>query len=811
MKKLLLMLVAATGIFVACEKDEFEALNELTAQNIARLDAADDVLQSNIDDLRSDFDAFVEDINERLASAVAALEAADEALEDLINAGLAELNEKLEKAVLALTASIEENTDLIKAVSVELKAKIKAEASARLAGDLLVANELADQVSKLESKDSLLMRNIGRNAASIGSVNSRLSAEVSRLNSVDAQLAGQISSTISTLNTAVSNIEDLEDDIDSNSLDIDGLRTDLTALSGRVDALPVTSITQSGTILTVSIAHEGNTHVYTIDQTGGADGTGTDGADLTITSSNFDNGILTLTFSDGTTITSEDLTGPQGEAGPRGPEGPEGPAGADGSASGDISVTWDNPFVDQTADFTQTATLNGATLSREIAVVAGSPVDVLGATTITVTYDGLASLSEAQAAYTAVGTHTIAVITTTVVADGVRSIEYTATADNGAVAIGSHTVTSVIAGSSNSVNSSEEYVVAPLAPYFSSTNNIPVDDVVAGGVYTVSFNTNRENIFLVSAGAQEARLLTPAELAAGSFTLTAVAPNNFVDAIFSFRLSVDTIDGAQLDFFQTGYRQPSNPADTLSAWSEWIGTAPAATIEYGQFGAWDEQFAPAARIELGTPVITLGTAASNVASVTEKTTTSRVSIVDAYPRARSRSAVSVVAAYDQTRTRTIIVNGAEDATPPVGELSETRTISETRTVLADDVQGETVPESRTALEDIVTTRMVANPAYVAPTGQGTGEDATDPGNGGGITIGEGTTAVWTADAGVYTNPNHPGVSFTNVQLGRVIAFVAPNGVATADLTLADGTVQSVQTADGDDTLADLIAFIATLL
>ena len=363
MKKLFLTAVAALGVFVACEKDEFEALDAAFAQDVAELQAADALLQSNIDDLRSDFNAFVEDINERLASAVEALEAADEALEDLINAGLAELNEKLEKAVLALTASIEENTDLIKAVSVELNTKIEAEASARLAGDLLVANELADQVGKLQSKDSLLQRNIGRNAASIGSVNSRLSAEVSRLNSVDAQLAGQISSTISTLSTAVASIEDLEDDVSINIDDISDLRDDLTALSGRVDALPVTSITQSGTILTVSIAHEGNTHVYTIDQTGGADGangTGADGADgssVTVTGSSYDanTGILTISFSDGSTVATEDLRGPQGERGERGeqglpgqdgddgaqgPRGLTGPAGPAGPAGGDTADVW---------------------------------------------------------------------------------------------------------------------------------------------------------------------------------------------------------------------------------------------------------------------------------------------------------------------------------------------------------------------------------------------------------------------------------------------------------------------------------------
>ena len=125
MKKFLLLTVAALGIFVACEKDEFEALDEAFATQLAAeinaREAGDATLQGNIDDLTSAFNAFVEDINNRLASAVAALEAADDALEAYIDAEIADLYSKMEAFVAELNESIKENTDLIKATGAELR------------------------------------------------------------------------------------------------------------------------------------------------------------------------------------------------------------------------------------------------------------------------------------------------------------------------------------------------------------------------------------------------------------------------------------------------------------------------------------------------------------------------------------------------------------------------------------------------------------------------------------------------------------------------------------------------------------------
>ena len=258
-------MVAALGVFVACEKDEFEALDTAFAAEINRLDAADDVLQSNIDDLTSAFNAFVIAINEKVDAAVAALEAADEALEAYINAEITELEGKLDAAVESLTASINDNTDLIKETGKELRAKLAAEAVARAAGDLEIANELADQVGKLEKQDSIAASHINRNLGHIFSLGHAISRESAARVAADADLQSQINTVSSTLITQVSLINDeldlldsqleaeetariaadsgLQGNINANSGLITGLRTELdaavlaaNALTGRVSA-----------------------------------------------------------------------------------------------------------------------------------------------------------------------------------------------------------------------------------------------------------------------------------------------------------------------------------------------------------------------------------------------------------------------------------------------------------------------------------------------------------------------------------------------------------------------------------------------
>ena len=351
-------MVAALGVFVACEKDEFEALDEQFAIEVARLDAADDVLASSIEDLRSDFEAFVADINERLASAVAALEAADEALEAYINSEIAELEGKLDAAVAALSASIKENTDFIKDVATELNAKIHAESQARVAADLELANELADQVAKLEKQDSIAARNIQSNAGSIIRLGSALSQEVARLNAADADIRTTIATVSSTLNTLRGDVTLIE------TIDIPAVNARIQAYDNHLDANGNADL--SGLIAELTIVEDAINHVDTglealnrrvnaLDMV-----TGTISSSLGTITSNFDVSVSALTSGRGgqmVTITvGSDVqsfniyngiqgnvgqtgqTGQTGNVGPQGPIGPQGPVGRIGQTGNVGSV-----------------------------------------------------------------------------------------------------------------------------------------------------------------------------------------------------------------------------------------------------------------------------------------------------------------------------------------------------------------------------------------------------------------------------------------------------------------------------------------
>ena len=103
--------------------------------------------------------------------------------------------------------------------------------------------------------------------------------------------------------------------------------------------------------------------------TNGSDGaTGADGNGIASTTDNND-GTFTLTFDDGTTFTTSDLTGPTGATGPQGPtgaagtngtNGSDGAAGADGNGiasttdnnDGTFTLTFDDGSTFTTSDFT---------------------------------------------------------------------------------------------------------------------------------------------------------------------------------------------------------------------------------------------------------------------------------------------------------------------------------------------------------------------------------------------------------------------------------------------------------------------------
>ena len=1024
-------MVAALGVFVACEKDEFEALDQAFAQEINRLDAADDVLQSNIDDLRSDFDAFVIAINEKIDAAVAALEAADEALEAYINSEISDLNneltQKIEDLDDKLTASIKKNFEIFKEVTEELAKAISTESIARAAGDLEIANELADQVGKLEKQDSILLGHIYSNIRGISAVNSRLSShivayntkieeledqddihtlDIAGLTSDFASLNGQVGTlrglhntlsdnhdglvtTVSdlsdshgelggTVSNTVSDIQRLINDLASEETDriasfndlntrlgalvstvntnadtassslsnaitnfnnaLDGVRTafangDLsvarvaqanlaaaqTALQAAIDANGA-SITNLGTridgvmstltsevarleglinaavgvndaqarlltslrtdldaartllantiaanatqaeldevisdiealtarvvaveafrsriemleatssALQLSVTAQGSTdgnHASTLtliqssisalettletyadngdetlrialqteidrverelgvlitnnanaitslrDDLTSLQGTvsglnfvspgelateitaletlisSTNSATIaniagirlqlndivlsvqalravdntlsTATASNtadvaaletrvnaiegvsasYDpsTGILSITLANGNTYPTGDLRGPAGPAGVQGirgftgatgETGPQGPAGADGAqgpagvngqdgatgpagpagsgSGGSVSIVWGPDFVDQIADFTQTGNLDGASLTRLVSVVEGHPVNTPGATTTVVTYDGFATLAEAQAAITAVGTHQIVMSTITTIADGTSVITYRATADNGNITIGSHDVSSVLAGSSSTVNVDVEYVVSPAAS-ISFPNGNSIDYTVGSGPAVIAVTgTGGQLQFVNGEGGTT-------DVTGGSFTIPFELTYNAPFArVYTFQIA------------------GTNVRETIT-----INLLPAPVVDQADEITSSTSSSRAGGISTtvndGAPVITLGTAGSSVASVTETTT--------------QNTLINTTAVIETVVTTFAVqVNGVEDTPALVAPASTS-------------VDTEITPASSVAGTPIVTTRMIANPDYQAPT------------------------------------------------------------------------------------------------
>jgi hypothetical protein len=115
----------------------------------------------------------------------------------------------------------------------------------------------------------------------------------------------------------------------------------------------------------------------TTDLTGSQGPQGPAGADGNGIASTTDNGdgTFTITYNDGTTFTTSDLTGPQGVQGPQGNQGPvgatgpQGPAGADGNGiasttdngDGTFTITYDDGSTFTTSDLTGPQGATGAT------------------------------------------------------------------------------------------------------------------------------------------------------------------------------------------------------------------------------------------------------------------------------------------------------------------------------------------------------------------------------------------------------------------------------------------------------------------
>ena len=348
---------------------------------------------------------------------------------------------------------------------------------------------MADQVAKLESHDSILLRHIGRNASSISRVNSYVAQQVARLDLADANLQtqiGQISSTIVTLNSNIGRIETV---VDSHDESIAGLveadRNNLRDLTARLDAInSIASWVINGNEMTVTLT-DGEVRTFSITGprgpegptgprgAGGGDGTaGTQGPQGNIGPAGSD-GAPGAAGQDGVSVTgvalgapdangcrdlsfsfSDNTVSPAGQVcdGADGEDGEDGAAGNGGSAD----LNWTPAFGAQTATFDQEVIVGGTVIAtRTITISASAPVETAGASSESVTYDGFATLALAQAEYTTPGTYQIDVVTTTSYAVGTSVITYSG--DNGFV---SHSVSSAYQKDPSSVTTQQSYTVA---------------------------------------------------------------------------------------------------------------------------------------------------------------------------------------------------------------------------------------------------------------------------------------------------------------------------------------------------------------
>ena len=174
------------------------------------------------------------------------------------------------------------------------------------------------------------------------------------------------------------------------------------------------------------------------------------------------------------------------------------------TVGGDASV-WSPAYNNNIVSFDQTSSVEGHTVTRTVIVTPSVATPLPGESSDVITYNGLPTLAEAQAAITATGTHTIDMVTVTTVTAARESITYTAGFD-----LGSYTViTATGSSTTSSVTVDIEYVVAE-APAADPADTVGTWTYAIGdeadwnaGVIDGSFDTSTE-IF----GASRSRITT---------------------------------------------------------------------------------------------------------------------------------------------------------------------------------------------------------------------------------------------------------------------------------------------------------------
>ena len=514
----------------------------------------------------------------------------------------------------------------------------------------------------------------------------------------DIRTASQAAAGLSAL---AGEVRDQASGIISNTLNIESLRAELEANDGDIAAI----VTRLNSLENISASYDQDTDTLTVTigsqifrftgLRGPAGAQGEDGED------------------------GDD--GQDGEDGEDGAQGPQGTSAPGARVYGD----WSPAFAAQTANFTQSAsyTVGGAsgTATRTVTVSSQEIVQNNDEATLNsdVNSDGdlLDDVSRTNTVYTAV------------VSEG-ESIS------------NQHTVNGTYAVSTDRSDAVDGFTFGDWTGTAPTATNVHGDwsawspATAASSVASIT-QTRSRSVESVVAAYDQTRTYTVDVNGIADSPAPVPAPSELTRTIAEVRTDLPNETETQV-IANPSYVAPQVPngADTWS-YSEWSGNAPSATTV------------------LGTPVVTVATAASTVEFVTETTTTPRE---------------SVVAAYNQTRTATLNVVDAVDVPAPAQE-SLTRT----------------VPESRTDLSDIVTTRQIANPDYSAPVTPPTGITATINFQAVG-TLASFHSGTVSLNGAAAQNLSSTAVTLTVVS-GDVLSFTfGLNGGSTGSYTVTDADV-----------------------
>ena len=306
-----------------------------------------------------------------------------------LNSELVETTTALNAAIASNTALSAENATLV----ADNMASIEANYNELVASDELNAEDIAQLDSDIKDVEADLADYISSLQNEISDINSKLEAAIAdgdqaivdSLNAIKAELIAAIAAVpagpqgpAGPAGTAGAAGAPGVDGVVANA-GPQGPKGD-TGDAGADGFSPVITITSvaSGTLISISQPDGAADLEFTIlngeDGTNGANGApgsgsgsaGATGNGIASTSYDASTGVLTITYTDGTTFSTEDLRGAQGEAGPKGDDGDQGPQGETGPAAG-VQVTYGTVSV--------TTSFNESDLDRDDNVIGDQNTD----------------------------------------------------------------------------------------------------------------------------------------------------------------------------------------------------------------------------------------------------------------------------------------------------------------------------------------------------------------------------------------------------------------------------------------------------